>query len=171
MYFKSHISVTNRFVLSVTYFKSCSRVLPALIFFMARHRPKKSGCYVLHIRSQGSSGFSKPSFPAQTPVQNRMRGRYWEWDTGRGAGTTGGNWLRQRVLRIVSETGRSSCLSHHAGLHNCSAPSARTTNYTNVIRHRTQYVCINKPPRPRSGNYCTCFLNRTKISVVMKLCT
>lgn len=79
MYFKSHISVTNRFVLSVTYFKSCSRVLPALIFFMARHRPKKSAWHILHIHNQENMG------SARFPSQFRLCPYRTEWEGGIGA--------------------------------------------------------------------------------------
>lgn len=79
MYFKSHISVTNRFVLSVTYFKSCSRVLPTLIFFMARPRSKKSRCLIHTFTVRKIVGSA--SFPSQF----RLCLYRTEWEGGIGA--------------------------------------------------------------------------------------
>lgn len=169
VYFKSHISITNRFVLPVIYFKSCSRVLPTLIFFMGRCRTKKNRCYTLHIHYQRSSELSKISFPARLCTEQNER-KILGWFLrlpSHGGGRTGISMLGWEAVQTVSDAGSSSCLSHRAGLQQLCCSLC----YTNVISFRVLHVCTNKPPRPRSGNYCTCFLSRTKLSAVMKLHT
>lgn len=173
MYFKSHISITNRFVLPVTYFKSCSRILSTLIFFMGRCRTKKNRCYTLHIHYQWSSELSKISFPAVLCTeQNESEVLGWFLRlSGHGGERIGISMLGWEAVQTLSEAERSWSLSHRAGSSRSDALSAQAPSYTNVISSRTQRVCTNEPPRPRSGNYCTCFLSRTKLSAVMELHT
>lgn len=70
MYFKSHISITNRFVLAATYFKSCSRLLTTLIFSMGSCRTKENGgaVYSTLTLSEAAGSARSPSLPDSVHV-------------------------------------------------------------------------------------------------------
>lgn len=148
------------------YFKSCSWVLTTLIFFMGRMQNK--GKQVLYApRSLSVQPWAQQDLlPCQALCMSEilgrgMRGRCWGDSWGFLVMEEGGlesscMWVRQRGAGAWATVQGSS---------SSQAPSARAPSHTNVISFRTQHVCTNKPPRPRSGNYCPGSLSRTKLSV------